>query len=96
MIQIFLGICFILLHLGRKIKAIKTTYSEEELIVLLKEKTKLVFIICMTTILVRSTESFFGLFSLKNILKRLFRMFLLKYGTPFINMILPKADFTPG
>ncbi len=35
-----LGICFILLHLNRKIKAIKTTYSEEELIVLLKEKNE--------------------------------------------------------
>lgn len=33
-------ICFILLHLNRKIKAIKTTYSEEELIVLLKEKNE--------------------------------------------------------
>lgn len=33
-------ICFILLHLDRKIKAIKTTYSEEELIVLLKEKNE--------------------------------------------------------
>jgi RNA polymerase sigma-70 factor (ECF subfamily) len=37
---IFLGICFILLHLERKINAIKTTYSEEELIVLLKEKNE--------------------------------------------------------
>ena len=35
-----LTICFILLHLDRKIKAIKTTYSEEELIVLLKEKNE--------------------------------------------------------
>ncbi len=35
-----LGICFILLHLTRKINAIKTTYSEEELIVLLKEKNE--------------------------------------------------------
>jgi len=35
-----LTICFILLHLNRKIKAIKTTYSEEELIVLLKEKNE--------------------------------------------------------
>lgn len=35
-----LGICFILLHLTRKIIAIKTTYSEEELIVLLKEKNE--------------------------------------------------------
>ncbi|SMO67394.1 RNA polymerase sigma-70 factor, ECF subfamily [Chryseobacterium rhizoplanae] len=33
-------ICFILLHLNRKTKAIKTTYSEEELIVLLKEKNE--------------------------------------------------------
>ncbi len=33
-------ICFILLHLDGKIKAIKTTYSEEELIVLLKEKNE--------------------------------------------------------
>ncbi|MFZ4928630.1 RNA polymerase sigma factor [Chryseobacterium sp. Mn2064] len=33
-------VLFILLHLGRKIKAIKTTYSEEELIVLLKEKNE--------------------------------------------------------
>lgn len=32
--------CFILLHLDRKIKTIKTTYSEEELIVLLKEKNE--------------------------------------------------------
>ncbi|BFO68068.1 ECF RNA polymerase sigma factor SigK [Chryseobacterium sp. KCF3-3] len=31
---------FILLHLNRKINAIKTTYSEEELIVLLKEKNE--------------------------------------------------------
>ncbi len=35
-----MGICFILLHLARKIIAIKTTYSEEELIVLLKEKNE--------------------------------------------------------
>ncbi|ROS07122.1 RNA polymerase sigma-70 factor (ECF subfamily) [Chryseobacterium nakagawai] len=35
-----MGICFILLHLDRKIIAIKTTYSEEELIVLLKEKNE--------------------------------------------------------
>jgi RNA polymerase sigma factor (sigma-70 family) len=35
-----LGIYFILLHLDRKIKAIKTTYSEEQLIVLLKEKNE--------------------------------------------------------
>ena len=35
-----MGICFILLHLGRKINAIKTTYSEEELIVLLQEKNE--------------------------------------------------------
>ncbi len=33
-------ICIILLHLDRKIIAIKTTYSEEELIVLLKEKSE--------------------------------------------------------
>jgi RNA polymerase sigma factor (sigma-70 family) len=38
--RIFLGICFILLHLKRKINAIKTTYSEEELIVLLKGKNE--------------------------------------------------------
>lgn len=35
-----MGMCFILLHLDRKIKTIKTTYSEEELIVLLKEKNE--------------------------------------------------------
>ncbi len=35
-----LRICFILLHLDRKIKVIKTTCSEEELIVLLKEKNE--------------------------------------------------------
>lgn len=35
-----LSICFILLHLNRKINIIKTTYSEEELIVLLKEKNE--------------------------------------------------------
>lgn len=35
-----LTIYIISLHLGRKIKAIKTTYSEEELIVLLKEKNE--------------------------------------------------------
>ncbi|MGU3375745.1 RNA polymerase sigma factor [Chryseobacterium sp. M5A1_1a] len=40
MIRILLVICFILLHLNGKIKAIKTTYSEEELIVLLKEKNE--------------------------------------------------------
>ncbi|RLJ32961.1 RNA polymerase sigma-70 factor (ECF subfamily) [Chryseobacterium sp. 7] len=40
MLGFFLEICFILLHLNRKIKAIKTTYSEEELIVLLKEKNE--------------------------------------------------------
>lgn len=33
-------VCIILLHLSRKIKTIKTTYSEEELIVLLKEKNE--------------------------------------------------------
>lgn len=35
-----LEICFISLHLDGKNKAIKTTYSEEELIVLLKEKNE--------------------------------------------------------
>lgn len=40
MFRILLTICFILLHLDRKIKAIKTTYSEEELIVLLKQKNE--------------------------------------------------------
>ncbi|RKE81533.1 RNA polymerase sigma-70 factor (ECF subfamily) [Chryseobacterium sp. AG363] len=35
-----LPICFILLHLNRKINIIKTTYSEEELIVLLREKNE--------------------------------------------------------
>lgn len=40
MIWILLSICFILLHLDRKIKVIKTNYSEEELIVLLKEKNE--------------------------------------------------------
>ena len=35
-----LVICFILLHLERKIFAIKTQYSEEQLIVLLKEKNE--------------------------------------------------------
>lgn len=35
-----LTMSFILLHLNRKINAIKTTYSEEELIVLLKEKNE--------------------------------------------------------
>lgn len=35
-----LSICFILLHLNRKINIIKTTYSEEELIVLLREKNE--------------------------------------------------------
>jgi RNA polymerase sigma factor (sigma-70 family) len=33
-------ICFILLHLERKISTIKTQYSEEQLIVLLKEKNE--------------------------------------------------------
>lgn len=33
-------VCIILLHLSRKIETIKTTYSEEELIVLLKEKNE--------------------------------------------------------
>ncbi len=40
MFWIPLPICFILLHLNRKINIIKTTYSEEELIVLLKEKNE--------------------------------------------------------
>ncbi len=35
-----MDICFILLHLDRKIITIKTTYSEEELIVLLKERNE--------------------------------------------------------
>jgi len=40
MIRFLLSIYIILLHLGRKTKAIKTTYTEEELIVLLKEKNE--------------------------------------------------------
>lgn len=40
MYWILLTMSFILLHLNRKINAIKTTYSEEELIVLLKEKNE--------------------------------------------------------
>lgn len=38
-----LNVCIILLHLSRKINTIKTTYSEEELIVLLKEKNEIGF-----------------------------------------------------
>lgn len=38
MVRVLLVICFILLHLERKIFAIKTQYSEEQLIVLLKQK----------------------------------------------------------
>ncbi|GEN69554.1 RNA polymerase sigma factor [Chryseobacterium rhizosphaerae] len=38
--MISFGMCFILLHLEGKITIIKTTYSEEELIVLLKEKNE--------------------------------------------------------
>lgn len=56
----------------------------------------MVFITCMTTILVRYMELFFELFSLKNTLKKLFRMFLLKSGTLSTNMILLKEDFIPG
>lgn len=40
MVQVLLVICFILLHLKRKISTIKTQYSEEQLIVLLKEKNE--------------------------------------------------------
>jgi len=40
MVQVLLIISFILLHLERKISTIKTQYSEEQLIVLLKEKNE--------------------------------------------------------
>jgi RNA polymerase sigma-70 factor (ECF subfamily) len=40
MVQVLLIISFILLHLERKISIIKTQYSEEQLIVLLKEKNE--------------------------------------------------------
>lgn len=40
MVWVLLVICFILLHLERKIFAIKTQYSEEQLIVLLKQKNE--------------------------------------------------------
>lgn len=40
MVWVLLIICFILLHLKTKIFAIKTQYSEEQLIVLLKEKNE--------------------------------------------------------
>lgn len=56
----------------------------------------MVFIICMTITLVRCMESFSGLFSLKITRKKLFRMFLLKSGTPSGSMMHRKGGFTHG
>lgn len=56
----------------------------------------MVFIICMTTIPGRYMALSLGLFIQKSIQKKLFRMFLLKYGILLPSMIPRKGDSTPG